>query len=41
MCLLLMKNVSTNVLAVDTKLLLKGFLSPGGPASVTACPVNG
>lgn len=36
-----MKKLSANVLAVDTKLLLKGSLSPGGPAGVIACPVNG
>lgn len=34
-----MKKLSASVLAVDTKLLLRGFLSPGG--RVIACPVNG
>lgn len=38
---LLMKKLSANVLAVDTKLLLKRSLSAGGPAGVIACPVNG
>lgn len=36
-----MKKLSANVLAVDTKLLLKRSLSAGGPADVIACPVNG
>lgn len=36
-----MKKLSANVLAVDTKLLLKGSCSPGGPASIIAGPVNG
>lgn len=36
-----MKKLSANVLAVDTKLLLKRSLSAGGPAGVIACPVNG
>lgn len=41
MSFLLMKKLSANVLAVDTKLLLTGSLSPGGPAGVMARSVNG
>lgn len=34
-----MKKLSASVLAVHTKLLLKGSLSPGGPAGVIAVPL--
>jgi len=36
-----MKKLSASVLAVDTKLLLTGSVSLGGPAGVIACPVHG
>lgn len=39
MSFLLMKKLSASLLAVDTKLLLKGSLCPGGPAGISAVPL--